>query len=96
MFSDKFGPKELKQIRNRIRAEFYNVPQLLRIAGKARRIGLVSGRDVAGIALKLPFILGGLIGRCLEKKRRKHERARVRRPASGEQAKVPVSVGDKD
>ncbi len=71
VFSDKYGPKELKQIRNRIRSEFYNVPQLLRIAAKARRIGLVTGRDIAGIALKLPLILGQWIEGRLEKKRRK-------------------------
>ncbi|RPJ38043.1 MAG: radical SAM protein, partial [Planctomycetaceae bacterium] len=39
VYSEKFGRKEFKQIRNRMRSEFYNPAQLLRIARKARRIG---------------------------------------------------------
>jgi radical SAM superfamily enzyme YgiQ (UPF0313 family) len=95
VFSDKFGPKELKQIRNRIRSEFYDVPQLLRIAAKARRIGLVTGRDIAGIGLKLPLILGQWIESRIEKKRRKHQAARAHRPAGDEPTQIPVAVGDK-
>jgi hypothetical protein len=95
VFSAQYGPKELKRIRNRIRSEFYNVPQLLRIAKKARRIGLVTGRDIAGMALKLPFILGQWIESRLEKKRRKRQAARVHRPAGDEPAQIPVAVGDK-
>jgi magnesium-protoporphyrin IX monomethyl ester (oxidative) cyclase len=90
VFSDKYGRKELKRIRNRIRAEFYNVPQLLRIAGKARRIGLVNSQDILGIVLKVPLILNGLISNRLEKKRRRRHAARASRPAQEERVKVTV------
>jgi hypothetical protein len=73
VYSDKFGPKELKQIRNRIRSAFYDVPQLLRIARKARRIGLVDGRDMAGMLLKLPLLTYSLVKiRAQKRKRRRH------------------------
>jgi len=92
VFSDKFGPKELKQIRNRIRAEFYDVPQLLRIAGKARRIGLVTGWDMAGVTLKLPILLSQWLGHRIEKqkKRRRRQAALRRQPAPPERPKVTV------
>ncbi len=90
VFSAQYGPAELKRIRNRIRSEFYNVPQLLRIAGKARRIGLVTGWDLAGVTLKLPFILGQWLQSHLEKKRRKRQAARAHVPARSEPPKVPV------
>ena len=90
VFSDQYGPKELKRIRNRIRSVFYTVPQLLRIVRKARRIGLVTGRDMAGIALKLPFIVRCAIGDRLEKKRVRRQAARPRPPARDERPKVTV------
>ncbi len=90
VYSDKFGPKELKQIRNRIRSEFYDVPQLLRIARKARRIGLVNGRDMAGMLLKLPFLVYSLVKTRAQKKRRKRHTHSVPSPARGEQPKVTV------
>ena len=40
VYSDRFGPEELKRIRNQIRSAFYDLPQILRIAHKAWRIGL--------------------------------------------------------
>jgi magnesium-protoporphyrin IX monomethyl ester (oxidative) cyclase len=94
VFSDQFGPKELKRIRNRIRAEFYSVPQLLRIAAKARRIGLVDGRDIGSVLLKLPFLVHGLIKRHGEKKR--HKAARARPPVREERSKATVSATNKD
>ncbi len=75
VYSDKYGRKELKRIRNRIRSEFYGPSQLLHIARKARRIGLVNGRDVAGIALHLPRLALSLLHRRSEKK--KHHAARA-------------------
>jgi len=74
VYSDRYGRDELKRIRNRIRSEFYDVPQLLRIAGKAWRIGLVNGRDAAGMFLKLPFLVRSLIKRRAQKKRRRASR----------------------
>jgi anaerobic magnesium-protoporphyrin IX monomethyl ester cyclase len=94
VYSDKYGLKELKQIRNRIRSEFYNVPQLLRIARKARRIGLVDGRDIGSLLLKLPLLLQGLIQRRGEKKR--HRAARRLRAQQREQSQVAVSAANKD
>lgn len=77
VYSEQYGPRELKQIRNRIRARFYDVPQLLHIARKAWRLGLVDGRDVAGLTLKLPWLVGSLLGSHLEKKRRRRLAART-------------------
>ncbi len=74
VFSDRYGPAELKRIRNRIRSEFYCPSQLLRIASKARRIGLVSTRDIGHMFLRLPFLGYGLLQRRAEK-RRKHRTA---------------------
>jgi len=57
VYSDKYGRRELKDIRNRIRSAFYTPRQLLRIVRKARRIGLVERRDANAILLKLPILL---------------------------------------
>jgi magnesium-protoporphyrin IX monomethyl ester (oxidative) cyclase len=90
VYSDRYGRKELKRIRNRIRSEFYNVPQLLRIAKKARRIGLVNGRDAAGMLLKLPFLVYSLVRSRAEKKRRRCHTAGAPQPARDERSKVTV------
>ncbi len=76
VYSDRYGPKELKRIRDRIRREFYTPRQLLRIVAKARRVGLVAPRDVVMPLLKLPILLGSLaIGKVEKKKRRKRQAA---------------------
>src|SRR5512136_271656 len=46
VYSTRYGRRELKQIRNRIRSEFYDLPQIIHIIRKARRIGLVSRHDL--------------------------------------------------
>jgi anaerobic magnesium-protoporphyrin IX monomethyl ester cyclase len=74
VYSDRYGPAELKRIRNRIRREFYTPRQLLRIVAKARRIGLVSPRDVAMPLLKLPVLLGSLALHKARKRRSKRQR----------------------
>ncbi len=57
VYSDRYGLKELKRIRNRIRSRFYDAGQLVRIAKKARHIGLARGSDF-GVALPhLPRLL---------------------------------------
>ncbi len=56
VYSDRYGLKELKKIRNRIRSTFYTVGQLYRIAAKARRIGIFDGRDLATILPRLPIV----------------------------------------
>jgi radical SAM superfamily enzyme YgiQ (UPF0313 family) len=88
VFSDRYGPRELKRIRNRIRARFYTAPQLLRIARKARRIGLVSRRDVAGLTLRLPLLTYKLLKRRVQKRRKRRPTAGVRPPARDERSKV--------
>jgi magnesium-protoporphyrin IX monomethyl ester (oxidative) cyclase len=88
VYSERYGHKELRRIRDRIRSEFYDVPQFLQIARKARQIGLVNGRDAAGLLLKLPFIVYGLAQSRIQKKRRR--RAAALRPAPEKPAKVAV------
>jgi len=73
VYSEQFGRKELKQIRNRIRSEFYDLPQIIHFISKARRAGFVNCRDVANLLLKLPFLLYALAKR---KKRRKKRSGR--------------------
>jgi magnesium-protoporphyrin IX monomethyl ester (oxidative) cyclase len=69
VYSARHGRKELKQIRNRIRAAFYNLPQIIHIIRKARRIGLVGIRDLTIVLFKLPLLTYRLT-------RRKHEGSR--------------------
>ncbi|MHC4154620.1 MAG: B12-binding domain-containing radical SAM protein [Planctomycetota bacterium] len=71
VFSERYGRKELKEIRNRIRSQFYDVPQLAHIVKKARRIGLVNGRDLTNVVLGLPVLLYGLAHRKIQKMRRR-------------------------
>ena len=71
VYSDRYGRKELRQIRNRIRSEFYNLPQLIHIFKKARRIGLVGGRDLIGA-----FFLPLLMYRWAKRKREKRNSSR--------------------
>jgi len=68
VYSDLYGRKELKQIKNRIRSEFYDLPQVIHIIRKARRIGLVGGRDLMNAFLKLPLIMYGLARRTTRKR----------------------------
>ena len=69
VYSDRYGRKELKQIENRIRSEFYDLPQVIRIIRKARQIGLVSGPDLRNAFLKLPLLMYGLARRKMRKRR---------------------------
>jgi anaerobic magnesium-protoporphyrin IX monomethyl ester cyclase len=69
VYSDRYGRKELKRIRNRIRSEFYDLPQLIQIIRKARRIGLVSGRDLMNACVNLPRLMVGLATRKMRKRR---------------------------
>ncbi len=69
VYSDGHGRKELKQIRNRIRSEFYDLSQIIHIIRKARQIELVRGRDLADVFLKLPLFMYGLTKRKMRKKR---------------------------
>jgi anaerobic magnesium-protoporphyrin IX monomethyl ester cyclase len=69
VYSDQFGRKELKQIRNQIRSGFYDLPQIIHIIRKVRRIGLVGGRDLTNAFLKLPLLMYGLVRRKTRKRK---------------------------
>lgn len=74
VYSDQYGRKELKQIRNEIRAGFYDAGQLLHIASKAHRIGLVNGRDLLVALPRFPILLYRLATRRRRKKKRREAR----------------------
>ncbi|MHC4573878.1 MAG: B12-binding domain-containing radical SAM protein [Planctomycetota bacterium] len=57
VYSERYGHKELKQIRNRIRSEFYDLPQIIHIMKKASRIGLVGWRDLRVAVPNLPLLV---------------------------------------
>ncbi len=59
VYSDRYGRKELTQIRNRIRSEFYDLPQLFHIVRKAWRLGIVSNRDLMNAFFNLPVLTCG-------------------------------------
>lgn len=69
VYSDRYGRKELKRIRNRIRSEFYDWHQFSHIIKKARRIGLANGRDVAVALPKLPLLIYRLAKRKIWRKK---------------------------
>jgi anaerobic magnesium-protoporphyrin IX monomethyl ester cyclase len=70
VYSDRYGRTELRRIRNQIRSEFYDLPQLLRIARKASRIGLVGWRDLMVALPNLPLLMYKLTTRKSKKKSR--------------------------
>jgi len=57
VYSDRYGRKELKRIKNQIRSEFYDLPQVIHIIKKVRRMGFVDGRDLMNAFLKLPLLV---------------------------------------
>jgi radical SAM superfamily enzyme YgiQ (UPF0313 family) len=57
VYSDRYGRKELKHIRNRIRSGFYDLPQILRIVKKASRLGLFDWRDLMVAFPNLPLLI---------------------------------------
>jgi hypothetical protein len=81
VYSEKYGRKELKRIRNRIRSEFYTPGQLLHIAAKVGRIGLVDGRDVVTLAVHLPLLAYSLMCRRSHKKHVRAHRISRRSPS---------------
>ena len=57
VYSGRDGRKELKHIRNQICSEFYDLPQILHIVGKAVRIGLFDWRDLMVALPNLPLLM---------------------------------------
>ena len=91
VYSDRYGLKELKEIRNRIRSRFYNLRQILQIIGKGHRLGLLSGRDAAGLLFKLPLLVPSLLKRRAQKKsKRKRRAAAMHSPVCSQQPKPTV------
>jgi len=70
VYSDRYGPAELKRIRNRIRSSFYDLPQILHIAQKAWQTGLFRGRDLTVAPPNLPLLMYGLARRKRLKKKK--------------------------
>ncbi len=56
-YSDRYGHKKLKQIRSRIRSEFYELAQIIHIIRRAGRIGLVGWRDLMVAFPNLPLLM---------------------------------------
>jgi magnesium-protoporphyrin IX monomethyl ester (oxidative) cyclase len=73
VYSDRYGRKKLKQIKNQIRSEFYDLPQVIHIIRKVRRIGFVDGRDLTNAFLKLPI----LMYRFARRKRKRKDKSRL-------------------
>jgi anaerobic magnesium-protoporphyrin IX monomethyl ester cyclase len=76
VYSDRYGLEELKRIRNRIRKEFYDLPQIIHIAKKALRLGLFRWRDLAIALPNLPILLWRLARRRSLKKKMKLTKSR--------------------
>ncbi len=68
VYSERFGRKELKQIRNQIRSGFYDLSQIIHIIRKSRRIGILGVRDLMDGLFRLPLIMYGLARRIARKK----------------------------
>ncbi len=68
VYSDTYGPKELRRIRDRIRKEFYDFGQIRRILEKVRTARLFSASDTLYAFAALPIILLKLTRREFEKK----------------------------
>ncbi len=70
VYSEQFGRKELKRIRNQIRSEFYDLRQIIQMMRKIRRLEFFNGRDVMNTLVKLPRYLYGLARRKKRRRRR--------------------------
>ena len=68
VYSDTYDLTALRQIRNKIRSEFYNPAQFRQILKKAHTAGIFTPSDFAYASLKLPKIIYKLIMREFEKK----------------------------
>jgi anaerobic magnesium-protoporphyrin IX monomethyl ester cyclase len=69
VYSDQYGRKELKQIRNKIQGGFYDSRQVIHIVRKIGRLGLFSWRDLRVALPRLPYLLYNLAKRNREKRR---------------------------
>ncbi len=74
VYSDRYGPNELKRIRNRIRLEFYNIPQILHIFKKAGQLGLFRWSDLMVALPNLPRLMYGVARREMQNKKKKKKK----------------------
>ena len=54
VYSDRYGRKELKRIRNKIRSSFYDLGQVHHIAKKAGRLGIFTTADLLRVLPRMP------------------------------------------
>jgi anaerobic magnesium-protoporphyrin IX monomethyl ester cyclase len=69
VYSDHYGPKELKRIRNKIRSAFYDLPQIFHIAKKAWRLGFFCWSDLMIALPNLPRLVYRLARLKMQKKK---------------------------
>ena len=67
VYSDKYGLRELKRVRNAIRRDFYDFTQVRHIVRKLFRLGLVRRADVVRLVFNLPRFAFALTKREIEK-----------------------------
>jgi radical SAM superfamily enzyme YgiQ (UPF0313 family) len=68
VYSDTYSLTDLRQIRNKIRSNFYNAAQFRQILKKAHTAGIFTPSDFMYASVKLPKIIYKLIMREFEKK----------------------------
>ncbi len=68
VYSDRYGLKELRQIRDRIRSGFYDLPQIGHIIRKAGRLGIFRWSDLADALPRLPLLAYRVVRRELRKR----------------------------
>ncbi|HTU02208.1 MAG TPA: radical SAM protein [Candidatus Sulfotelmatobacter sp.] len=68
VYSDQYGLRELRRIRNRIRSAFYDFPQVMHIMRKARRLGIVCWSDLAEALPRLPLLAYRIARREIRKR----------------------------
>jgi radical SAM superfamily enzyme YgiQ (UPF0313 family) len=56
VYSRDRGRREMKKIRDKIRARFYDLPHILHMIRKALRIRMLAGRDLLYLLLRLPAL----------------------------------------
>lgn len=70
VYSDRYGLKDLKRIRNRIKSQYYGFGQILRILRKVRAIHILRKTDLIQMAAKLPALLFSVTRREIKKRRK--------------------------
>jgi radical SAM superfamily enzyme YgiQ (UPF0313 family) len=57
VYSDRYGLKDLKRIRNKIRFRFYSLGQIWKMFQKVRKLQLATNRELTCAFLKIPGLL---------------------------------------